>query len=74
MGVALFVCYERQFSMDFCSREYTVCPLSGIKRRPLVGGFLYTNTIVTSIDDTAGVLYREVVRWWEGLLSEVPLY
>ena len=74
MGVALFVRYERRFSMDFCSREHTVCPLSGIKKRPLVGGFLNTSTIVISIGDTAGVLCREVVRRWEGPLSEVPLY
>ena len=69
-----FVRYKRQFSTDFCSREHTVCPLSGIKKRPLVGGFLYTSTIVISIGATAGVLYREDVRWWEGPLWEVPLY
>ena len=76
MGVVSFM-HDRwvwQFSMDFCSREHTVCPLSGIKKRPLVGGFLNTSTIVISIGDTAGVLCREVVRRWEGPLSEVPLY
>ncbi len=65
---------KRQFSTDFCSREHAVCPLSGIKKRPLVGGFLYISTIVISIGATASVLYREVVRWWEGPLWEVPLY
>ncbi len=69
-----FVRYKRLFSTDFCSREHAVCPLSGIKKRPLVGGFLYISTIVISIGATAGVLYREVVRWWEGPLWEVPLY
>ena len=39
-----------------------------------MGGFLYISTIVISIGATAGVLYREVVRWWEGPLWEVPLY
>ena len=66
--------YKRRFSTDFCSREHAVCPLSGIKKRPLVGGFLYTRTIVISIGATAGIHYREVVRWWEGPLWEVPLY
>ena len=48
--------------MDFCSGEHTVCLLSGIKKSPLVGGFLYTSTIVISMGATAGALYREVVR------------
>ena len=39
-----------------------------------MGGYLYTSAIVFSIGATAGVLYREVVRWWEGPLWEVPLY
>ena len=29
-----------EFATEFCSREHAVCPLSGIKKRPLVGGFL----------------------------------
>ncbi len=37
-----------------------------------MGGF-YTSPIVIPIGATAGVLYREVVRWWEGPLWEVPL-
>ena len=69
----LFVRYKRPFSTDFCNREHAVCSLSGIKKRPLVGGSLYTSTIVISIGATAGVLYREVVCWWEGPLWEVPL-
>ena len=70
----LSVRYKRRFSTDFFSWEHAVCPLSGIKKRPLVGGSLYTSTIVISIGATAGVRYREVVRWWEGPLWEVPLY
>ena len=69
----LFVRYERPFSMENFSREHAVCPLSGIEKRPLVGGYFYTSAIVFSIGATAGVLYREVVRWWEGPLWEVPL-
>ena len=33
---------------------------------PLVGGSLYTSTIVISIGVIARVLYSEVVLWWEG--------
>ena len=56
----------QQFSMEFCSQEGAVCLLFEIKKRPLVGGFLYTSTTVISIGATAGVLYREVVWWVEG--------
>ena len=60
--------------MEFYSRERAVCPLSGVEEGPLVGGYLYTTTIALSIGATAIVRYREVVRSWEGLLWEVPLY
>ena len=70
----LSVRYERRFSTDGFSREHAVCPLSGIEKRPLVGGYLYTSAIVFSIGATAALLYREVVCWWEGPLWEVPLY
>ena len=46
----------------------------GVEKHPLVGGYLYTSAVIFSIGATAGVLYREVVRWWEGQLREVPLY
>ena len=49
--------------MDLLNWDHADCPLSGIKKHPLVGGFLYTSTIVTSIGGTASVLYIEVVRW-----------
>ena len=41
---------------------------------PLVGGWLNTSSVVISFGATASVHYREVVRSWEGLLWEVPLY
>ena len=55
-----FVCplYEAIFNI----REHRVCPVSGTRKRPLVGGYLYTSTTVISICTTAGVLYREFVR------------
>ena len=54
--------------MEFFNRNHADCPLSGIKKRPLVGGFLYTSAIVISIGAIACVLYIEVIRWWEGPL------
>ena len=68
MGGFQFVRYKEAVFNGLCSREHAVCPLSGIKKRPLVGGFLYISTIVISIGATASVLYGEVVRWWEGPL------
>ena len=70
----LFVRYKRHFCTELISWEHVACPLSGIKRRPLVGGWLNTSCIVFSIRAIAGVRYREVVRSWEGPLWEAPLY
>ena len=70
----LFVRYKRHFCKELISWEHVACPLSGIKRRPLVGGWLNTSCIVFSIRAIASVRYREVVRSWEGPLWEVPLY
>ena len=50
------------------------CPLSGIGKRPLLGGCLSIRTMVISIRNTECVRYREVVRFSEGPLSEVRLY
>ena len=55
------------------SWEHAVCPLSGIKKRPLVGGRFTTSSIVNSIGAIASVRYMEVVRRREGPLWEVPL-
>jgi len=44
----------------------TVLSLSGIKKRPLMGGWLNTTSAVISIGATASVHYREVVRSCEG--------
>ena len=70
----LFVRYKRHFCTELISWEHVACPLSGIKRRPLVGGWLNTSCIVFSIRAIARVRYREVVRSWEGPLWEAPLY
>ena len=70
----LFVLRERPFLMGFLNWDHANYLLSGIKKCPLVGGLLYTSTIVISIGVIASVLCIEVVRWWEGPLWEVPLY
>ena len=70
----LFVRYKRHFCTELISWEHMACPLSGIKRRPLVGGWLNTSCIVFSIRAIASVRYREVVRSWECPLWEAPLY
>ena len=50
------------------------CLLSGIEKRPLLGGCLSITTMVISIRNTDSVRSTEVVRFSEGPLSEVPLY
>ena len=65
----LFVRSKRHFCTELISWEHVACPLSGIKRRPLVGGWP-----LVSIRAIASVRYREVVRSWEGPLWEAPLY
>ena len=59
----LFVLREKLFSMGSFNWDHADCPLSGIKKRPVVGGLLYTSTIVISIGVIASVLCIEVVRW-----------
>ena len=70
----LFVRYKRHCCTELVSWEHATCPLPGIKKRPLVGGWLNTSSIVISFGATASVHYREVVRLWEDPLWEVPLY
>jgi len=70
----LFVHYKRRCCTELVSWEHAACPLSGIKKCPLVGVWLNTSSVVISIGATARVRYREVVRSWEGPLWEVPLY
>ena len=57
-GGFLFVRYKRHFCTELVSWEHVACPLSGIKRRPLVGGWLNTSCIVFSIRAVASVHYR----------------
>jgi len=59
----LFVRYKRHCCTELVSWEHTACLLSWIKKRPLVGGWLNTSSVVISIGATASVHYREVVRY-----------
>ena len=49
------------------------CPLSGIGKRPLLGGCLCITAMVFSIRNTASVRCSVGVRFSEGPLWEVPL-
>ena len=60
-------------STDLHAMEILQCTM-WYEKRQLMGGYLYTSAIVFSIGATAGVPYREVVRWWEGPLWEGPLW
>ena len=51
-----------------------MCPLSGVERFPLFGGFQCTNFNGRAIGTGNNVRYIEAVRYWEGPLIEVPLY
>ena len=57
-----------------CRWERRVCPLSGIEKRPALGGCLSITTTIISIRNTDSVCCREVVSFSEGPLSEVRLY
>ena len=64
----------RLFCIEKCIWELGSCPLSGVKKRPLLGGCLSITTTVISIRNTECVRCRKVVRFSEGPLSEVRLY
>ena len=75
MGV--FSCLSairRQFCIEKSRWEFEFCPLSGIKKHPLLGGCFSITTMLISIRNTELVRCREVVRFSEGPLSEARLY
>ena len=49
MAIALCLLYVRGSFQRTCSVESTQCLLFGLKKRLLVGGFLYTSTIVIQL-------------------------
>ena len=61
----------RQFCIEKSHWEFKFCPLSGLKKRPLLGGWFSITTMLISIQL---VRYREVVRFSKGPLLEARLY
>ena len=60
---------------QFCiekSRES--CPLSGIVKRPLLGGYVSIKVMLDTICNTTVVRCREAVLFSEGPLPEARLY
>ena len=53
--------------------DFESCLLSGIKKRPFLGGWFSIATMLSTIHKTELVHYREVVRLSKGPLSEVRL-
>ena len=75
MGVISWVCViKRQFCIEESQWVQRSCPLSGIEKRPFLGGWFYTKTVVISIRAIDFVRCREVVFFSEGPLWEVRLY
>ena len=64
---------RRQFCIEKSRWEFEFCPLSGIKKLPLLGGCFSITTMLISIPNTELVRCREVVRSSEGPLSEARL-
>ena len=75
MGVISWVCViKKQFCIEESHWVQRSCLLSGIEKRPFLGGWFYTKTVVISIRATDFVRCREVVLFSEGPLWEVRLY
>ena len=82
MGVAisfygcgfLFVCYSEAIFFEKSRWEFKFCPLSGIKKRPLLGGCFSITTMMISIRNTELVCCIEVVCFSEGPSPEAQLY
>ena len=66
--VFLFSAIRRQFCIEKSRWEFEFCPLSGIKKCPLLGGCFSITTILISIRNTELVRCREVVRFSEARL------
>ena len=64
---------RRQFCIEKSRWEFEFCPLSGIKKCPLLGGCFSITTMLISIRNTELVRCREVVLFSEGPLSEARL-
>ena len=64
----------RQFCIEKSRLERESCPLSGIEKRPPLGGYLSIKVMLDTIRNTTVVRCREAVLFSEGPLSEARLY
>ena len=64
--------YWRCFSIGKCRSVRSVCPLFGIRRLSAI--WEQKMYIIIAVGTSTAVRYSEEVRYWEGPLSEVPLY
>ena len=62
------------FVLKDASLDCGRCPLSGVERLSLLGGYLHTKCMLKSIGTLVLGRPREVGRFWEGPLREAPLY
>ena len=63
-----------QFCIEKSRWERESCPLSGIEKRPPLGGYASIKVMLDTIRYTMVVRYREAVLFSEGPLSEARLY
>ena len=63
-----------QFCTEKSRWEHESCPLSGIEKRPPLGGYESIKVMLDTIRNTTVVRFRETVLFSEGRLSEVRLY
>ena len=54
--------------------ERESCPLSGIEKRPPLGGYISIKVMLDTIRNTMVVRCREAILFSEGPLSEARLY
>ena len=63
------------FGVNFALKSYVgFCPLSGIEKRPPLGGYVSIKVMLDTIRNTTVVRCREAVLFSEGPLSEARLY
>ena len=63
-----------QFCIEKSRWERESCPLSGIEKRPPLGGYVSIKVMLDTIRNTTVVRCREAVLFSEGPLSEARLY
>ena len=63
-----------QFCIEKSRWERESCPLSGIEKRPPLGGYVSIKVMLDTIRNTTVVRCSEAVLFSEGPLSEARLY